>query len=500
MNAIALFESSRLKVANDDLEMEFEVDLCVTAPSTTSTSSHTESIAEEIASQLDAVHRELLANSERIFALGKKVDRLTSNADSIDYLVAAGSGVLAGVVDSLWVGEFDFKRGKAWSNHTVNDFVMKVAKWQGYPGERLDGAIKHLEGKYKIPSDNIWKGKDIGVSAKSHHLDDLAHHPTPIGLFFSILTQFTKDGYFQNSDGDFIPIRIENGELIGADIPYKIVAGTVNWFFHLVSDMSGSNKTAGVGMGIPGPIISLLKEAATIPGLNKTGLAKKMKDIFVTEKFDLRSEMAVGHELARQAMPVIMNEAIVRAFYFIRRLLQELREKKSLEKIAWNKTLPWNNRTIARMLTIATGTFTAVDLADATIRGAIKAGFQGVDLKEFILRVNYVGVCRFAMAVGVDAAMGVKRENRRNERLAIFSEQLHLHNAKVYYLQAEAWIAAETTAQTINDAMVMMEKSAIVFAESWKANEISLVNIGDCLNGVEKHNPGLIEEICDNLK
>ncbi|WP_028560536.1 hypothetical protein [Paenibacillus pinihumi] len=88
-------------------------------------------------------------------------------------------------------------RGKAWSNQITNDFVMKVVKAQGYEGNRLDGAIKFLEGKFHIPGDNIWKGKNVGISAKSHHLDDLAHHPTPIGLFFSILTQFTKTGYFR---------------------------------------------------------------------------------------------------------------------------------------------------------------------------------------------------------------------------------------------------------------------------------------------------------------
>ena len=161
-------------------------------------------------------------------------------------MVAVGSGILAGLVDSFWVGTFDFKRGKAWSNKKVNDFVMKVAKSKGYEGERLDRAIKFLEDKFKIPSDNIWSGKDLGISARSHHLDDLAHHPTPIGLFFSILTQFTKKGYFQNSSGQFLPITVdENGEgLIGHDVSTKLFCGTINWFFHLVSDMSGSNKLA----------------------------------------------------------------------------------------------------------------------------------------------------------------------------------------------------------------------------------------------------------------
>lgn len=325
-------------------------------------------------------------------------------------MVAVASGILSGIVDSLWVGEFKMERGKAWSNKSVNDFVMKVAKSKGYEGYRLEGAIKFLEDKFHVPSDNIWNGQDVDISAKSHHLDNLAHHPTPIGLFFSILTQFTKKGYFQNSEWQFLPITIdEKGEgLIGNNIPSKIFAGTVNWFFHLVSDMSGSKKTAGAGMEIPGPIVSLLKEVSMIPGLNKTGLAKKMKEIFVKEKFDLRSELAVGHELGRQAMPVILNECIVRAFYFIRRLLLEIKEKQSFEKIEWKKTMPWKNRTIARMLTIATGIFTLIDLGDAAIRGSIKSGGNpAMFAKEFVLHVNFVGVGRFAIAVGTDVSMGI---------------------------------------------------------------------------------------------
>lgn len=488
-----------MKIVDNDFEVDFEVELLAT-------SNNAECIdlrEQDIINGLYEVNGALLSNDKRINELNKEIDRLTNSADGIDYMVAVGSGILAGIVDSLWVGEFKMERGKAWSNKSVNDFVMKAAKAKGYEGDRLDGAIKFLEDKFSVPSDNIWKGKDVGISAKSHHLDDLAHHPTPIGLFFSLLTQFTKTGYFQNSEARFLPITIDEsgGGLIGNNIPSKIFAGTINWFFHLVSDMSGSNKTAGIGMGIPGPIIALLKEVSIIPGLNKTGLAKEMNKIFVKEKFDLRSELAVGHELGRQALPVIMNEVIVRAFYFIRRLLEEIKKKQSFEEIDWKKTLPWKNRTIVRMLTIATGTFTLIDLADAAIRGGIKSGGNlTMFAKEFVLRVNFVGVGRFAIAVATDVTMGVKRDKLRNERIAVLSEQLHLMNAKVYYMQAAVWIAAETTEKTINEAVEMMEQATIISIEAWKANRQSMQNIGQYTPEIEKHNSGLIEDISDILR
>ncbi|MDR0312342.1 MAG: hypothetical protein LBI14_01960 [Treponema sp.] len=486
-----------LKTVVDGFEVEYEI----IPPLDTSFENDPKKLA--IIKAKNQIETRLQINSDKIEELNKEIDRLTNHADGIDYMVAVGSGIIAGIVDSLWVGEFSFKRGKDWSNKTVNDFVMKTAKKQGYNGNRLDGAIQHLENKFKIPSDNIWKGGNTGISAKSHHIDDLAHHPSPIGLFFSILTQFTKKGYFQNSSGTFLPISIdENGEgLIGHDFISKIFAGTINWFYHLVSDMSGSKKTAGVGMGIPGPIVSLLKELSMMPGLKNSGLPKKINDAFVKNKFDLRSEMAVGHELGRQAVPVILNEVIVRAFYFIRRLVREIKEKGNFKEIEWKNCLPWNNRTIVRMLTIATGTFTACDLIDAAIRGALKSGGNpALFAKEFILRVNFVGVGRFAIAVYSDVKMGIQRSKLRNKRIAIYSEQLHLSNAKIFYLQADMWIAAKETEQTINEVFDMMDKTIVFYIESLKAIEADIDDIERSKKLIERKDKKFINEIEETLK
>jgi hypothetical protein len=184
----------------------------------------------------------------------------------------------------------------------------------------------------------------------------------------------------------------------------------------------------------------------------------------------------------------------------------EIKEKhigsiKDFNKINWQNTLPFKNRTIVRMLTIATGTFTLVDLTDAAIRGAIKSGGNvALFAQEFILRVNFVGVGRFAVAVVTDVAMGVKRSRRRNERMAIYSEQLYLVNAKVYYLQADTWIAAETTEKTINEVMDLMEKTTALFTAAMQENKKSLENIGKLVRQIEEHNPGLIKDINDTLK
>jgi hypothetical protein len=520
------------KVVSDDIELEFEV---LSAVKDFKSNDQRE---KEINDGLDDVDQRILYNQDIIDSLNQDIDRLTNHADGLDYMVAVGSGIIAGVIDSLWVGEFDFERGKAWSNETVNDFVINVAKKQGYTGDNLEGAIRYLESGakhkninskgYGLPSDSV---TDTFGGGKQHHLRDFAHHPTLVGLVFSMMTQFTSKAYGTDTNGIFMIVDVEDKTFIGNDIPQKFLFGTIFWFFHMVSDMAGSSANPGAGTGLPGPFLSLLKELSALPFFNSlknsdgvkefslwisklfngTLLAehdqngKIIKESAQLMRFDLRAELGVAHEIGRQALPVILNECIVRGFYFISRLASEIREKDikritELNQIDWNKVKPTKNRTVVRMLTIASSTFMLVDMADAAIRGVVNSGGNAaVFAKEFVLRVNFVGVGRFAIAVGVDASMGVKRSKLRNERIAIYSEQLHLMNAKVYYLQANTWIAAESTEKTINEATEMMEAATIISTEAWKANRQSLFNIGECRDGIEHKNPGLIESICEIL-
>ena len=112
-----------------------------------------------------------------------------------------------------------------------------------------------------------------------------------------------------------------------------------------------------------------------------------------SSKMDVRTERAVGHELGRQAIPVLVNTVLVRAIYFIRRFIRQMREKKSVLELDWSELFPANNRTIIRMLTIASGTFMAVDLVDAAIRAASSSGGNAaVFAPNLILRINFVGI------------------------------------------------------------------------------------------------------------
>ena len=351
-----------------------------------------------------------------IFDLEQEIYGMTNQADKLDYFVAVASGILCSMLDILLVGDLNLKNGRYIADEKVNEFVKKIAKIKGCKGEGIKKSVKFLEEEFNIPADG--NTSDFGGGLQ-HHLRDFAHHPTIIGLIFSLLTQFTEKSYGADVNGNFIivPIQEKSRNLIGEEIPDKMVKGTITWFFHLISDVAGSSKTAGLsgGTGIPGPILSLAKELSVLPLVkelkvndesltrflsklfNGTLFAKKdangkiMKESVI--KFDLRGELGLAIEFGKQAIPVIANECILRTFYFIRRMISEIKsiEIKSISELSnleWNKIKPFNNPTLTRMLTISTGVFTAIDITEAIVK------------QKYWVSVNYVGIGRFTVAVG----------------------------------------------------------------------------------------------------
>lgn len=312
-----------------------------------------------------------------IYDLNSQIELLSSQADNLDYIVAIASGIACGVLDILWVGEFDLVHGRSIASEKVDSFVRKTAEMlEGKKFNDVKSAVKALEKRFPIPSDG--NTPDFGGGLQ-HHLRDFAHHPTIVGLAFSLLTQFTEKSYGTDVNGIFLVVDVpeKSKPLIGKDVPQKILMGTITWFFHLISDMAGSSNTAGTigGTGIPGPILVLAKEISAIPffkNLKVDGdmllslfLSKLFNGTLMMQrdengqiikdsviKFDLRGEFGVAVEFYKQAIPVVANECIVRAFYFIRRLTMTMKEKRvgcidDMKLIDWNSVKPINNPTIA---------------------------------------------------------------------------------------------------------------------------------------------------------
>lgn len=360
-----------------------------------------------IADALAQAEAELVVLNETV----DSIKELKADCDKLDYVLAASSGVLCGVIDIFLVG----KPGESplgdmtdqWFASRTMDFA-KVCHPENKDFDSLDSALRFLEKEFKVPYDQTGlgdAGRDIfDLSAKNHHFKSLAHNPSLLGLFFSILDQFRNTSHFV-TDGQLVSLQQANEkwELRGGNFLSKLFCGFTNWIGHLISDVSGSSSSAKAGnrgMGIPSPLWTWTNDIIAIKaklGLSITETDKAMNELALNifEKgYDARFQTA-------QAIPVILNELLVRLIYAIRRLFRYFSATPKTERsfsFMWKKCEPFSNATVKRMLTVAHGTFCLVDVGDAVGRSFVAGGgtFNAV---EFVLRLNIVGVGRFAISL-----------------------------------------------------------------------------------------------------
>lgn len=400
-------------------------------------------------------------------------------ASKLDYGIAAGSGLITGLL-SIFLGKpLSIAEAEKIGKKEADKIVLTAAKALGYNlqnnealfdkdgrcnADILAKAIKFLEGKYPIPQDKLTP--DFGGGLQ-HHLRDFSHHPTILGLFFSILGQFTETGYGTDTNGCFIRIPFPSHALVGKNVPEKIAIGTINWLFHLISDLDGSSQSAGKGTGIPGPILSLMKEISSTPLLKNVKLNYSESGISFSKwisklfngtyfkdqegkpvRFDFRTEMGLVTQLMEQSLFVLANEVIIRVFYMASRLTNEIKSKNvssisQLDKLDARSFLPIDNRALTRMCTVSSGTFVAVNSVGSLIKaGVASKGKTAAFATTFFLNINYPGIGRFVVACFFDAQYAKedvknaykKAMKERNEKRDMRNSELQRLSSKYRFL------------------------------------------------------------------
>ena len=359
--------------------------------------------------------------------------KLTPECDKVDYILAACSGAMCGILDIFLVG----KPGESpigditdkWFENRTMDFA-KMCGWNDKENNTLSSAIKHLEKKFKIPYDQRGAGDAAGwifdLNPKNHHFKSLGHNPTLLGLFFSVLDQFCNTSHFV-SNGELISLQEADGkfELKGNDVPSKLFCGFANWFGHIISDVSGSSGAKGRGMGIPSPIWSWMNDIIAI---------KRKLNIPVGELDKSMNELALeiykqGYDArfqAAQAIPVFINELLVRVIYSVRRLVKYFTSTKSEDRSfssLWKSCEPFSNATVKRMLTVAHGTFCLIDMGDAVVHGFVSGG-GSFNITEFAMRLNVVGIGRFTISLYGEVSRGLKRHDVKEDIVVIHRQKM----------------------------------------------------------------------------
>lgn len=417
-----------------------------------------------------------------------ETDKDIDYADQLDKCIALASGLITGLIDVLFVGEFSIERAKQYGENDVENIVKKTAQRFGYKGNDIKGAIEHLENKFPLAADS--KINEFG-GAKQHHLWDFTHHFSIFGLLCSVLTQFTGKVIGTNKAGMLSIKDVSGHYLIGKNFVEKILFGTTIWFFHMVSDMAGSSYSMGRGTGIPGPVVSLIKRVSTLSVFREkkigetefhTWVSKLFNGTLVARRdpngkilepipFDLRTEIGILHEGSKQLLPVLINEAIVRSFYFIRRTHREIVDKniqtiQDFSKIELQNILPFNTPAIKRMCTISSGIFCAVDMIDAVIRAIIEK-----NPTTFFLRINYVGIARFVIAIGTEASAYLNETQAEREKAAYRKYRLEQEIAKLEWFalkpeQTQIMLSLERLS-CLYDINKTNDKGKKVLKETW---------------------------------
>ena len=292
----------------------------------------------------------------------------------------------------------------------------------------MHSAIKYLEELFKVPYDHTSAGpglnKVYNITPDNHHFKSLAHNPSLCGLFFSILDQFDKTSHF--ASGGEIFIRDYKGKFVleGATVPERIFKGIVKWIGHIISDNSGSHSSKGRGQGIPSPLWTWINDVTAIRDklkLKPSELEKNISDFaskLYEDGYDARFQTT-------QAIPVFINELVVRFLYSLRRIYKYFLITPSSERTLdglWKSCEPFKNVSVKRMLTVAHGAFCLLDVGDAVGHGFAKGG-GSFNAPEFVMRLNLPGLGRFGISLFGEAGRGIQLYKLNQEQKVIENDR-----------------------------------------------------------------------------
>lgn len=312
------------------------------------------------------------------------------SCEAQDYFCSVACGAVAGLLDIFFVGAPGESVLGQWTDKQVDTAVMKFASMNGWKPatgkeSNVASAIGYLERKFKVNYDQRYSadmGGAFAMSTKNHHIKSLAHSPDIVGLFFSVLNQFTSTASFV-SNGQLITIQTQTFELQGHNVISKLFCGVANWFGHIMSDIagsSGSRGNAGRGTGVAIPFF----EMSQFCNIGSFQIEKDRQD-FATlavrafqEGYDARFGIAM-------AIPVLVCDLTIRLIWTIK--------KHFFRGIPLTECVPTQVHADLRvMLLFGHGTLCLMDGADAAIR-------SGGNWLNFFLRMNLIAWVRFSTLV-----------------------------------------------------------------------------------------------------
>lgn len=449
-----------LKFNDDDLDLNFECD-----------------ITNENSS-FSAMDQQINDMKRDIEKYDKDIYRLTSHATLLDYSLSVASGTLAGFLDIIFTKNLDLSS----PGSLINGFATELS---GEPISSTKEAINVLN-------------NGLNASSSINNLC-LASQASLMGLVFSIIGALTgsKILYTKNDE-----VKVEHVKpVIDASLFSGVFYGTIAWIFHLIS------SKASLESNIPAGLKNLVFDATN------SGLKVKGNDLYqaINNNIDSSSLNAISNGLntlkllGSQALVVGINEAVVRAVFFVREFFKEVKQKKiksfkELGKVDFKKTVPFNNRTVARMISVSLATMMAIDICDASIEAAMKSdGNKALFASNLAIRINFVGVGRIILACSTELYMAKSLKKKRSERISLVSDYIILLGRKIYCIQDDVWKECHKAAEVIESVKKVMTDTILMASSELDKTKESLENIGTSADDAFKKNENLKKDIKDIL-
>ncbi len=328
--------------------------------------------------------------------------------DGWDYGLSATVGVFCGIIDAFFCSTPHKGIISGSVDNLFGESVKRFAKITGWdPREgnenNLASAIGYLERTFKVGYDQTTSSQ-VGGAVKNmamdnHHAKSAGHYPDILGLFFSLCDQFSGTStFYDKSIGSIkiVPATSYNSQwaqeffknthlgikLQGDTFISKIIAGTLNWFGHCMSDICGSSGSKGTGSGLPVPFTEFFQFC----NFGKFYYDEKHHETFATVMTKVYENGYDTRHAATTAIPVILNDILIRMLFAIKRHFAENKE--------WEECIPLTQSPeVHRMLTVGIGSMCLVDLghAGATMCGSWVLFFSKLNITAWA-RFGQLGV------------------------------------------------------------------------------------------------------------
>lgn len=402
---------------------------------------------DEAVTQLEKIDVLLDENGQKLIDIEDEILRDQTKIDSLDYIVAASSGLLAGIVDMFYTKEFSMEKASIYRddkkevNQNIETDYSDVSIFADYDQEMSEG------------------------------FDDFTYHPDYLGLISNIRTQFTGCIYgIDLKTKKKCRRQMKGFNSLGTAVE-KVIKGVKNWWVYSLIQIT-KKKVSGEEKGIPGPLKSLLYKYAKLPFFQSeentqafiSWLDQAYDGKYITcptgEKvpYDYSNEMGINKELKRQMLPIFLVESIVRMFYFTKRLYYLIKDGgfitfSDITFESFKTTLPLKSMALHRLISVGCMSLSAVDLLSAAIK-------SGGNKSEFLMRVNFLNLARFSLSISLETLFIGRKTISEYKRYQELNERCQLLGMKTSILQEQNWVKLDESEKSYLELVSWINKNA----------------------------------------